>query len=157
MVLQRLEGLSDREAVDRYCFDNRWRYAAGVGGYDGDGWGRFAHTVLGLVTLTGKTALATIYLRAMTAKQPGPSWSTTRRPGSRGRRSRPPSVGPTSRSPPFRPRPVRPGVPARRRLRGRHGGRGAPVLPLVLGGMVALLGAAVVVVRVRSRPASPAG
>ncbi len=46
MVLQRLEGLSDREAVDRYCFDNRWRYAAGVGGYDGDGWGRFAHTVL---------------------------------------------------------------------------------------------------------------
>jgi hypothetical protein len=46
MVLQRLEGLSDREAVDRYCFDNRWRYAAGVGGYDGDGWGSFAHTVL---------------------------------------------------------------------------------------------------------------
>jgi hypothetical protein len=46
MVLQRLEGLSDREAVDRFCFDTRWRYAAGVGGYDGDGWGRFAHTVL---------------------------------------------------------------------------------------------------------------
>lgn len=46
MVLQRLEGLSDREAVERYCFDNRWRYAAGVGGYDGDGWGSFAHTVL---------------------------------------------------------------------------------------------------------------
>ena len=34
MVLQRLEGLSDREAVERYCFDTRWRYAAGVGGYD---------------------------------------------------------------------------------------------------------------------------
>ena len=46
MVLQRLEGLSDREAVERYSFDARWRYAAGVGGYDGDGWGRFAHTVL---------------------------------------------------------------------------------------------------------------
>jgi hypothetical protein len=46
MVLQRLEGLSDREAVDRYAFDARWRYAAGVGGYDGDGWGSFAHTVL---------------------------------------------------------------------------------------------------------------
>lgn len=46
MVLQRLEGLSDREAVDRYAFDNRWRYAAGVGGYDGAGWGWFAHTVL---------------------------------------------------------------------------------------------------------------
>jgi len=46
MVLQRLEGLSDREAVERYTFDARWRYAAGVGGYDGGGWGRFAHTVL---------------------------------------------------------------------------------------------------------------
>jgi Transposase DDE domain/Transposase domain (DUF772) len=46
MVLQRLEGLSDREAVERYCFDNRWRYAAGVGGYDSDGWTGFAHTVL---------------------------------------------------------------------------------------------------------------
>jgi hypothetical protein len=46
MVLQRLEGLSDREAVERYTFDARWRYAAGVGGYGGGGWGRFAHTVL---------------------------------------------------------------------------------------------------------------
>ena len=46
MVLQRLEGLSDREAVERFAFDARWRYAAGVGGYDGDGWDRFAHTVL---------------------------------------------------------------------------------------------------------------
>jgi hypothetical protein len=45
MVLQRLDGLSDREAVDRYAFDVRWRYAAGVGGY-GAGWARFAHTVL---------------------------------------------------------------------------------------------------------------
>jgi hypothetical protein len=46
MVLQRLEGLSDREAAERYCFDNRWRYAAGVGGYDSAGWTGFAHTVL---------------------------------------------------------------------------------------------------------------
>lgn len=46
MVLQRLECLSDREAVERYSFDARWRYAAGVGGYDSGGWGRFAHTVL---------------------------------------------------------------------------------------------------------------
>ena len=46
MVLQRLDGLSDREAVERYTFDARWRYACGVGGYDGDGWVRFAHTVL---------------------------------------------------------------------------------------------------------------
>jgi IS5 family transposase len=45
MVLQRLGGLSDREAVERYAFDVRWRYAAGVGGY-GAGWGSFAHTVL---------------------------------------------------------------------------------------------------------------
>src|SRR4030088_2517050 len=35
MVLQRLEGLSDREAVDRFTFDARGRYAAG-----GGGWGR---------------------------------------------------------------------------------------------------------------------
>ncbi len=46
MVLQRLEGLSDREAVDRYAFDVRWRYAAGVGGHGAGGWDRFAHTVL---------------------------------------------------------------------------------------------------------------
>ena len=46
MTLQRLEGLSDREAVERYAFDARWRYAAGVGGYGGAGWARFAHTVL---------------------------------------------------------------------------------------------------------------
>ena len=46
MVLQRLEGLSDREAVERYTFDTRWRYAAGVGSYDCGGWSSFAHTVL---------------------------------------------------------------------------------------------------------------
>ncbi len=46
MVLQRLEGLSDREAVERFTFDARWRYAAGVGGYDNGKRERFAHTVL---------------------------------------------------------------------------------------------------------------
>jgi Transposase DDE domain/Transposase domain (DUF772) len=46
MVLQRLEGLSDREAVDRFTFDARWRYAAGVGGWDGDSRSSFVHTVL---------------------------------------------------------------------------------------------------------------
>jgi Transposase DDE domain/Transposase domain (DUF772) len=46
MVLQRLEGLSDREASDRFTFDARWRYAAGVGGWDGAGRSGFAHTVL---------------------------------------------------------------------------------------------------------------
>jgi Transposase DDE domain/Transposase domain (DUF772) len=46
MVLQRLEGLSDREAVERFTFDARWRYAAGAGGWDGAGRVGFAHTVL---------------------------------------------------------------------------------------------------------------
>jgi hypothetical protein len=46
MVLQRLEGLSDREAVERYSYDARWRFATGVGGYQEGSWGRFAHTVL---------------------------------------------------------------------------------------------------------------
>lgn len=43
MVLQRLEGLSDREAVDRFTFDLRWKYAAGGLEYDYPG---FVHTVL---------------------------------------------------------------------------------------------------------------
>ena len=43
MVLQRLEGLSDREAVDRFTFDVRWKYAAG--GLDLNYPG-FVHTVL---------------------------------------------------------------------------------------------------------------
>ena len=46
MVLQRLEGLSDREAVSRFAFDARWRYAAGVGGWDMSSWKSFTHTVL---------------------------------------------------------------------------------------------------------------
>jgi Transposase DDE domain/Transposase domain (DUF772) len=46
MVLQRLQGLSDREATEAYAFDARWRYAAGVGGYATGGWASFAHTVL---------------------------------------------------------------------------------------------------------------
>ena len=43
MVLQRIEGLSDREAVDRFAFDARWRYAAGGLDFDYPG---FVHTVL---------------------------------------------------------------------------------------------------------------
>jgi hypothetical protein len=43
MVLQRLEGLSDREAVDRFAFDARWKYAAGGLDFDYPG---FVHTVL---------------------------------------------------------------------------------------------------------------
>ena len=43
MVLQRFEGCSDREAVDRFAFDARWKYAAGGLGFDHPG---FVHTVL---------------------------------------------------------------------------------------------------------------
>ena len=43
MVLQRLVGLSDREAVDRFAFDARWKYAAG--GLDMS-YPSFVHTVL---------------------------------------------------------------------------------------------------------------
>jgi hypothetical protein len=43
MVLQRLEGLSDREAADRFTFDLRWKYAAGGLNFDYPG---FVHTVL---------------------------------------------------------------------------------------------------------------
>ena len=42
MVLQRVEGASDREAVERFAFDLRWKYAAGV---DLE-YPSFAHTVL---------------------------------------------------------------------------------------------------------------
>jgi DDE family transposase/transposase-like protein DUF772 len=43
MVLQRLEGLSDREAVERFAFDMRWKYAAGGLPLETS---TFAHTVL---------------------------------------------------------------------------------------------------------------
>ena len=38
-----MEGLSDREAVDRFAFDARWKYAAGGLDFDYPG---FVHTVL---------------------------------------------------------------------------------------------------------------
>jgi hypothetical protein len=43
MVLQWIEGCSDREAVDRFAFDARWKYAAGGLAFDYPG---FVHTVL---------------------------------------------------------------------------------------------------------------
>jgi hypothetical protein len=43
MVLQRIEGCSDREAVERFQFDLRWKYAAGGLQFDYPG---FVHTVL---------------------------------------------------------------------------------------------------------------
>ncbi|MFF3570093.1 transposase [Nocardia jiangxiensis] len=42
-MLQRIEGLSDREAVERFAFDARWKYAAGGLDFDYPG---FVHTVL---------------------------------------------------------------------------------------------------------------
>src|SRR5277367_546509 len=43
MVLQKLFGLSDREAVEAFTFDARWKYACGGLDFDYPG---FAHTVL---------------------------------------------------------------------------------------------------------------
>jgi IS5 family transposase len=43
MVLQRIEGCSDREAVERFAFDARWKYAAGGLSFD---YPSFVHTVL---------------------------------------------------------------------------------------------------------------
>ena len=43
MVLQRLGGLSDREAVEAFSFDARWKYACGGLAFDYPG---FSHTVL---------------------------------------------------------------------------------------------------------------
>jgi hypothetical protein len=43
MVLQRIEGLSDREAVERFAFDARWKYASGGLDFEYPG---FVHTVL---------------------------------------------------------------------------------------------------------------
>src|SRR6516164_8927698 len=43
MVLQRIEGCSDREAADRFAFDARWKYAAGGLDFVYPG---FVHTVL---------------------------------------------------------------------------------------------------------------
>src|SRR3979490_1511421 len=51
MVLQRIEGCSDREAVDRFAFDARWKYAAGGLDFDCPG---FVHT--GLVDMRARLA-----------------------------------------------------------------------------------------------------
>ena len=42
MIMQRLEGLSDREAVDRFTYDIRWKHACNVS-LD---YPSFQHTVL---------------------------------------------------------------------------------------------------------------
>ena len=43
MILQKFWGMSDREAVDAFCFDARWKWAVGNLDFDYPG---FAHTVL---------------------------------------------------------------------------------------------------------------
>jgi len=58
MVLQRIEGLSDREAVDRFSFDAPWKYAAGGLDFDYPG---FVHTVL-------------VDMRARLAGSQAPDW-----------------------------------------------------------------------------------
>ena len=60
MVLQRIEGCSDREAADRFCFDARWKYAAGGLDFDYPG---FVHTVLVdmRARLAGSAALDRIF------------------------------------------------------------------------------------------------
>jgi hypothetical protein len=71
MVLQRLEGLSDREAVDRFSFDVRWKYAAG--GLDLE-YPSFVHTVLVdmRARLRGSTSPDRIFLAVLdVAKQAG--------------------------------------------------------------------------------------
>jgi hypothetical protein len=57
VVLQRLFGLSDREAVEAFCFDARWKYACG--GLDFD--------YLGLLTRCWSTC--------------EPAWTPRARPG----------------------------------------------------------------------------
>src|ERR1700694_2234993 len=54
MVLQRIEGLSDREAVERFAFDARWKYAAGGLDFDYPG---LVHT--GLVDMRARLARST--------------------------------------------------------------------------------------------------
>jgi len=64
MVLQRLEGLSDRDATERFCFDARYKYAAGGLPFD---YPSFAHTVL--VDMRARLAAAS----SPTGSSSGPS------------------------------------------------------------------------------------
>ena len=77
MVLQRIEGCSDREAVDRFTYDSRWKYAAGGLGFDYPG---FVHTVL--VDMRARLA----GLGASGPDVRGRCWRAARRAGLVGRR-----------------------------------------------------------------------
>src|SRR5674476_565765 len=79
MVLQRIEGCSDREAVDRFAFDARWKYAAGGLDFDYPG---FVHTVL----VDMRARLASSAGPDRLRKQAGPAYPPApcaRTPGSR--------------------------------------------------------------------------
>ena len=66
MVLQRIEGCSDREAVDRFAFDARWKYAAGGLPFDHPG---FVHTVL-VDTVLVDTVLVDMRARLAASARP---------------------------------------------------------------------------------------
>lgn len=53
MVPQCIEGLSDREAVDRFMFDTGWKYAAGGLDFDYPG---FVHTVVDMCARLARSA-----------------------------------------------------------------------------------------------------
>ena len=68
MVLQRLFGLSDREAVEAFEFDARWKYAAGGLDFDYPG---FAHTVLvDMRARSGRVRAAPADLRGEPGRRP---------------------------------------------------------------------------------------
>jgi len=72
MVLQRLEDLNDREAVERFTYDARWKYAASGLDFDYPG---FVHTVLvtcgpGWPPPSGRTVSS----RSSWRSDAGPGW-----------------------------------------------------------------------------------
>src|SRR6266568_1430142 len=72
MVLQRLEGLSDRDAVERYTFDARWR-CADCCGWPALGWRRSC-----AVCCPAEMTMPVLVSRASTGttRLPGRRWST---------------------------------------------------------------------------------
>src|SRR5438128_2362986 len=58
MVLQRLNGLSDREAVEAFTFDARWKYACGGLAFDYPGFAIRCWSTCGLVWLVPKPRTA---------------------------------------------------------------------------------------------------
>lgn len=99
MVLQRIEGLSDREAADRFAFAARWKYAAGGLGFDLPG---FVHTVL-------------VDMRARLARSQRPDRIFLNRPSPSPRRHQPPHKHNRSAVTTYPTKPFRHQPPSRRR------------------------------------------